>query len=76
MASEAQKNIKRIYLVILATLVVLVVLWIPFTIGRVLLGVAPWGPRIGGELPNGTEVYFQRYCQLLCSELFRRRVPG
>jgi hypothetical protein len=43
----------------LAASCVVVVLWISFTIGRVLLGVAPWGPRIGGQLPNGTEVYFQ-----------------
>ena len=59
MASKAQKSTRRKYLVIIATLIVLLVLWIPFTIGRVLLGVAPWGPRIGGKLPNGTEVYFQ-----------------
>ncbi len=59
MASEAQKSGRRKYLVVIATLIVLVVLWIPFTIGRVLLGVAPWGPKIGGKLPNGTEVYFQ-----------------
>jgi hypothetical protein len=59
MASETQKSGRRKYLVVIATLIVLVVLWIPFTIGRVLLGVAPWGPKIGGKLPNGTEVYFQ-----------------
>ena len=60
MASEAQKTGRRKYLVvIIATLIVLVVLWIPLSIGRVLLGVAPWGPKIGGKLPNGTEVYFQ-----------------
>jgi len=59
MASDAQKSTRPKYLVIIATLIVLVVLWIAFTIGRVLLGVAPWGPRIGGKLPNDTEVYFQ-----------------
>ena len=41
----------------------LFVLWICLSIvlniGRVLTGNAPWGPRIGGKLPNGTEVYFQ-----------------
>ena len=59
MDSETQKNNKRTYLVIFSTLIVLFVLWIPFTIGRVLTSNAPWGPRIGGKLPNGTEVYFQ-----------------
>ncbi len=59
MASETQQSTKRTYLVIFITLIVLFVLWIPFTIGRVLTGHAPWGPRIGGKLPNGTEVYFQ-----------------
>jgi len=43
----------------LVVIITLVVFWITFAIGRVLLGVAPWGPRIGGRLPNGTEVYFQ-----------------
>ncbi|MCB1276955.1 hypothetical protein [Prosthecobacter sp.] len=59
MAPEAQKSTRRKYFIIIATIIVLVVLWILFAIGRVLLGVAPWGPRIGGKLPNGTEVYFQ-----------------
>jgi hypothetical protein len=59
MASEAHQSTKRTYLVIFSTLIVLFVLWIPFTIGRVLTGHAPWGPRIGGKLPNGTEIYFQ-----------------
>jgi hypothetical protein len=59
MASEDRQRTKRTYLVILGTLIVLFVLWIPFTIGRMLTGHAPWGPRIGGKLPNGTEVYFQ-----------------
>ena len=59
MASEARKGAKRRYLAVIVTLMVVVVMWIPFTIGRVLLGVAPWGPRIGGKLPDGTEVYFQ-----------------
>lgn len=59
MASESRKGAKRRYLAVIVTLMVVVVLWIPFTIGRVLLGVAPWGPRIAGKLPDGTEVYFQ-----------------
>ena len=54
-----QKKIMRACLVIFSTLIVILVLWIPFTIGRVLTGIVPWGPRIGGQLPNGTEVYFQ-----------------
>jgi len=59
MAPEAQKIISRKHLIIIATLIALVVLWILIAFGRVLLGVAPWGPRIGGKLPNDTEVYFQ-----------------
>ena len=59
MKSEVRQSKRRIFSVIIAALIVLVVLWIPFTIGRVLLGVAPWGPRIGGKLPNGAEVFFQ-----------------
>ena len=27
--------------------------------GCVLMNPSPWGPRIGGKLPNGSEVYFQ-----------------
>ena len=56
MALNAQKTTKRKYFILVA---MVIVLWIPFSIGRVLFGVAPWGPRIGGKLPNGTEVYFQ-----------------
>jgi hypothetical protein len=56
MASETQQGSKRTYLVIFGTLLVL---WIPFAFGRVLTGHAPWGPKIGGRLPDGTEVYFQ-----------------
>ena len=59
MDAETQKNKKKTGSVIFIALIVLLVLWIPFTIGRVLTGKAPWGPRIGGKLPNGTEVYFQ-----------------
>ena len=44
---------------IFGSLFVLAVLWISFAIGRVILSCAPWGPQIGGELPNGTAVYFQ-----------------
>jgi hypothetical protein len=63
MASETQQSTKRTYLVIFSTLMLLFVLWICLSIvlniGRVLTGNAPWGPRIGGKLPNGTEVFFQ-----------------
>lgn len=59
MTSETQKSSRKKYVVIIATLIVLIVLWIVFAIGRVVLGGAPWGPKIGGKLPNGTEVYFQ-----------------
>ena len=59
MASETQKSNKRTYLVIFSALMLLFVLWICFKIGGVLTGHASWGPRIGGKLPNGTEVYFQ-----------------
>ncbi|MCA9191350.1 MAG: hypothetical protein KDB03_06305 [Planctomycetales bacterium] len=41
------------------TLVLLLGLWVFLAIGRVLTGHAPWGPRVGGVLPNGTEIYFQ-----------------
>ena len=59
MASESKQSTKRTYLIVFGTLILLCVLWIPFTVGRVLTGNAPWGPRVGGKLPNGTEVYFQ-----------------
>ena len=59
MTSEAQKSKRKKYLAIIATIIALVVLWMLFAIGRLLLGVAPWGPRIGGRLTNGMEVYFQ-----------------
>lgn len=59
MVSGTQKDRKRTYLVIFGALAVLLVLWIPFTIARVVTGNAPWGPVIGGKLPNGAEVYFQ-----------------
>lgn len=59
MTREAPQSTKRAFVFIFSTLIVLSVLWIPFAIGRVLTGHAPWGPRIGGKLPNGIEVYFQ-----------------
>lgn len=59
MASETQQSTTRPYLVTFITIIVLIGLWIPIAIGRVLIGLAPWGPRIGGTLSNGTEVYFQ-----------------
>jgi hypothetical protein len=59
MASDAQKSSRRRNTVIIAALTLLVVFWVLFAMGRVLLGAAPWGPRIGGRLPHGTEVFFQ-----------------
>lgn len=59
MSSETHNSKKKTSLILFSTLLVLIVLWIPFTIGRVLTGHAPWGPKIGGTLPDGTEVYFQ-----------------
>lgn len=59
MTSHSQQGTKRISIAFCGTLMLLLVLWVPFTIGRVLTGHAPWGPRIGGKLPSGTEVYFQ-----------------
>lgn len=59
MVPEPLKRSKRKYVAIGAALVVIVGLWIAFALGRVLVGAAPWGPRVGGKLPNGTEVYFQ-----------------
>jgi hypothetical protein len=54
MASDAQKSSRRRNTVIIAALTLLVVFWVLFAMGRVLLGAAPWGPRIGGRLPHGT----------------------
>jgi len=59
MASESKHGTKTTHLVVFIALMLLCVLWTFFAIGRVLIGHAPWGPRIGGKLPNGTEVYFQ-----------------
>ena len=59
MASETSKRNKRTTMVVLIALGLLFVLWVCLRIGSVLGGHAPWGPRIGGKLPNGTEVYFQ-----------------
>lgn len=59
MALEFQQSNMKTYWLIFGTIVVLSVLWICFSIGRVLTDNAAWGPRIGGQLPNGTEVYFQ-----------------
>ena len=59
MISEAQQRAKFPYFVVFITIVALLVLWVCFGVGRVLTGHAPWGPRVGGKLPNGTEVYFQ-----------------
>lgn len=42
------------------TLQLIFLLWICLKIGGCLLMVpGPWGPKVGGKLPNGTEVYFQ-----------------
>jgi len=59
MTLETRHRTKRPYFVVFIALVLLCVLWVCLSIGRVLTGHAPWGPRIGGKLPNGTEVYFQ-----------------
>jgi len=59
MASESHQRTKRTYIVIFSTLILLSVLWVCLKIGSVLTGHANWGPKIGGKLPNGTEVYFQ-----------------
>lgn len=59
MASETHARTKRTYLVVFITLILLLVLWVFLKVGGVLMGFAPWGPKIGGKLPNGTEVYFQ-----------------
>jgi len=56
MASETQQGTMRRYFVIFS---LLFMLWILVAIGRVLTSHAPWGPEIGGKLPDGTEVYFQ-----------------
>ncbi|MCC9601809.1 hypothetical protein LOC67_14710 [Stieleria sp. JC731] len=59
MNAEAQQRTKWSYVVVFIAVVLIFLLWICFAAGRVLTGQAPWGPRIGGILPNGTEVYFQ-----------------
>lgn len=59
MTLESPHRSKRLHLIVFITLVLLCVLWAGLSIGRVLTGQAPWGPRIGGRLPNGIEVYFQ-----------------
>ena len=59
MNTESKSGTMRTIVIVLGIIVVLLVLWIPFSIGRVVTGNAPWGPKIGGKLPNGIEVYFQ-----------------
>ena len=59
MTSETEHGSKRTYLIVFLALMFFFALWVLLAIGRVLTGHAPWGPRIGGTLPNGTEVYFQ-----------------
>ena len=66
MDTEPQQNTKRTYFVtfftlmlLMGTLILLLVLLVFFNAGRAVLGYAPWGPKIGGELPNGMEVHFQ-----------------
>ena len=59
MASESHQGAKRTNLVIIGTIILFSVLWVCLKIGSVLTGHANWGPRIGGKLPSGTEVYFQ-----------------
>lgn len=59
MVMGTQQKTKRTRLVIRIAVISLFVLWICLKIGGVLTGNAPWGPRVGGKLPGGTEVYFQ-----------------
>lgn len=56
---QPQHRTKRPRHIVFITLILLLGLWVCICIGRVLFGVAPWGPRVGGKLPNGTEIYFQ-----------------
>ena len=46
-------------MLLMGALILLLVLLVCFNVGRAVMGHAPWGPKIGGELPNGTEVHFQ-----------------
>ena len=59
MVSDVGQRPKRINVLSFRTLIVIAVLWVLVGIGRVLTNTAPWGPEIGGRLPNGNEVYFQ-----------------
>lgn len=59
MRGGSKQSMTRAFLVLVILICILAGLWIPFSLGRVLMGIAPWGPRIGGRLPDGTEVYFQ-----------------
>ncbi len=59
MPPETQHQTNRRYFVVFLTLLLLLVFCACFAVGRVLTGQAPWGPKIGGKLPNGIEVYFQ-----------------
>ena len=59
MVSPRVEKPQRTNLGIAIAIGLLFVVWIAFSIGRVLMSNAPWGPRIGGQLSNGTEVYFQ-----------------
>ena len=54
-----EKGTLFLFLGVIIVIFVLVLLWIAFAIGRVLIGTAPWGPKVGGKLVTGTEVYFQ-----------------
>ena len=46
-------------LAIFGLLVLVAVLWLVLSVGRLLTGTAAWGPEVGGTLPNGVEVHFQ-----------------
>ncbi|MEP3478074.1 MAG: hypothetical protein ABJZ55_02390 [Fuerstiella sp.] len=59
MASNSQQSTTAKRLVIFGAVALLLMFWTCFKIAGVLTGNAAWGPKIGGHLPDGTEVYFQ-----------------
>lgn len=60
MASETEQSNKQKTRSIWSALQWLFLLWVCLKIGGCVLMVrGPWGPKIGGKLPNGVEVYFQ-----------------
>jgi len=59
MATEPRQRAKTTFIVVFSLFILLSGVWVCFKVGSVLTGQANWGPKIGGQLPNGTEVYFQ-----------------